>query len=131
MIYNQRSSIEYKLQNNPFFARDFVPKPYKPSPSKEQYARGYIERFVIIKNSDKTGHEINSIDSNNFDSRLYTVYNFLWRISGSKDFVKKNNIIIDYGVEEQNNQTLASLKTKKGVDLSKIIRNPLELWRGF
>jgi hypothetical protein len=131
MIFNQRTSIEYTLQKNPFFAYTFVPKPYKPSPTEEQYNRGYIERFIMIKNSNKTGHEINPVDATNLDNRIYTVYRFLWRISGEADFVKKNNIIIDYGVKNQNQKTLENIKKTENIDLSRIIKNPLDLWRGF
>jgi hypothetical protein len=131
MIYNQRTSIEYKLQTDPLFAYDFVPKPYKPHPSKKQYDSGYIERFIMIKNSNKSGHEINPVDANKLDTRIYTLYRFIWRISGSEDFVKKNNIIIDYGVKNQNQNTLLGIKKTSNIDLSRIIKSPLDLWRGF
>ena len=85
----------------------------------------------MIKNSNKTGHEINSVDATNLDNRIYTVYRFLWRISGEADFVKKNNIIIDYGVKNQNQKTLENIKKTENIDLSRIIKNPLDLWRGF
>jgi len=130
MITNNNLVFEYGRSN--IFLKSYnTPVPYKPIPASGDFSRGYIERYIAIRNSDKSGCEINSNTIENIDDRVYTVYQILWRITGKKDFTKVGNIIEDYGVQNQNLQQIEKVKINSKVSLTPFLKNPLEFWRGY
>ena len=77
-----------------------------PSPSDEDYRKGFINRFFAQRTNDKNS-PVFEIDTKTF-TRIsqqpdYTTVVIRWRISGSleKQFDNDNNII-DFGVKESN-----------------------------
>jgi hypothetical protein len=81
-----------------------------PSPSDENYRKGYITRFFAQRANDKNS-PVFEIDTKTF-TRIsqqpdYTTVVIRWRISGSleKEFDNDNNII-DFGVRESNKRAL-------------------------
>ena len=81
-----------------------------PSPSDEDYRKGFINRFFAQRANDKNS-PVFEIDTKTF-TRIsqqpdYTTVVIRWRISGSleKQFDNDNNII-DFGVKESNKRAL-------------------------
>jgi hypothetical protein len=81
-----------------------------PSPSEEDYRKGYITRFFAQLANDKNS-PVYEINANTF-TRIsqqpdYTTVSIRWRITGSleKEFDNDNNII-DFGVRESNKRAL-------------------------
>lgn len=81
-----------------------------PSPSDEDYRKGFINRFFAQRTNDKNS-PVFEIDTKTF-TRIsqqpdYTTVVIRWRISGSleKQFDNDNNII-DFGVKESNKRAL-------------------------
>jgi hypothetical protein len=81
-----------------------------PSPSEEDYRKGYITRFFAQLANDKNS-PVYEINTNTF-TRIsqqpdYTTVSVRWRITGNlqKEFDNDNNII-DFGVRESNKRAL-------------------------
>ena len=65
-----------------------------PSPTNNDYKRGFIKRYFIQKANDATGYiyEIDSLSFLNFKiSPFFNVVIIRWRISGSEDEIKESN----------------------------------------
>jgi hypothetical protein len=128
MIINDNLTAEYGSRSVQF--HDVPPAPFKPSPVSNDYAVGYIYRSFMVKNSDKTGYEINPTTVSQVSKNIYTVAQIVWRISGYANFTKTGNIILDYGISQQNQQQIVDAKINTGVNVAPFLPNLLEFWRG-
>jgi hypothetical protein len=128
MITNNNLIKEYG-QFNISLNRNSVPPVFKPAPVDEDYKKGYIERYFIVKHSDKSGHEIDPSASEDVDTFIYSIVKIVWRIKGKKHFTKVGTVIEDYGVSEQNLSQINNVKIDTGISLSPFLKNPLEFWK--
>jgi hypothetical protein len=108
---------------------EIYPTYYKPTPTSDDYSKGYIYRYLIQKISDLTIIEVNKNKYNELSTQYYTKIILQWIISGPKNNQYKNKILERKGVQEQNIQTLVeNEKSMKG--LKNYLNNPLEFWGG-
>ncbi len=108
-----------------------VPVPYKPTPSKDDYTRGYIDRNFVKKVNENTIVEVQFAQIGNINPALYKLVSLRWYISGPKEtIVNKNGVVEKLGVSTQNQYEIATVKIETGVDLSGKLSNLLEYWRG-
>lgn len=114
-----------------------TPISYYPYPGDKDYKRGYITRFFIQKVNDKKIIEIDesqynillSKNKNGINYFLYKPLKLKWKISGPKNDVYKNNILIKSGVENTNKRTLKKVeKQMKGISL--YLNNLFEFYLG-
>lgn len=129
MIINDNLSSQYGSSS--ILLYDSPPVPYKPSPTANDYAAGYIYRSFIVRNSNGTGYEINPAEASEVNTSIYSVSQITWRISGYANFTKVGNIVEDFGVAPQNIQQIVDIKINTNVSLSPFLPNPLEFWRGY
>jgi hypothetical protein len=61
---------------------------------------------------------------------LYKTVQVKWKITGPKNNIYKGNILDKAGVTEQNRFEIDRIKKEEGIDLSGVLNNPLEYWRG-
>jgi hypothetical protein len=128
MISNPNLTAAYGSGSNRFY--NTPPSPYKPSPTINDYAVGYIYRSFIVKHSDNTGYEINPTTAGQVNNSIYTICQIVWRISGKAYYTKSGNIIDDQGISPQNLQQIADNKINTGISLTPFLPNPLEYWKG-
>jgi hypothetical protein len=67
---------------------------YIPTPTEEDYRRGYLTRYFLQKSNDKNGiiYEIRKKSISKFSNNpFYSAVSILWRIRGSRDEVKQSN----------------------------------------
>ena len=67
---------------------------YIPSPTDDDYKRGYITRYFIQKANDDSGYvyELNADSIYDFATTpFYTIQNLKWRLSGTADEVRESN----------------------------------------
>jgi hypothetical protein len=53
-----------------------------------------------------------------------------WKITGPRNNIYKGNILDKAGVIDQNTFEIDRIKKEEGVDLSSVLANKLEYWRG-
>lgn len=108
-----------------------VPVPYKPSPSKDDYSRGYIDRNFVKKVNENSVIEVQFAQIGSINSSLYKLVTIRWYITGPKEtIVNKDGVVEKLGVAAQNRYEIETAKTETGVDLSAKLSNLLEYWRG-
>ena len=126
MKYNEQIASEYGA----FVGGVTVPPaPYKPMPMENDYKKGTIKRFFVKRINSNRIFEISSEQANNTSTDLYIIVPVTWTISG----VKENRVvngILEYGVANLNKFEIERIKKENLVDLSSVLVNPLEYWRG-
>jgi hypothetical protein len=95
----------------------------KPKPSPEDYNKGYITRVFVKKINENVINEISYVDKSSINLNLYKTVQVKWNIY-------KGNILDKAGVTEQNRFEIDRIKKEEGIDLSGVLNNPLEYWRG-
>jgi hypothetical protein len=53
-----------------------------------------------------------------------------WKITGPKNNIYKGNVLDKAGVIDQNTFEIDRIRKEEGVDLSSVLANRLEYWRG-
>jgi hypothetical protein len=129
MIYNDKLSSEYGKSTSMFFGD--VPTEYKPIPTKEQYQSGILIRYFAKKINENKIIEIDPAKISGLDKNLYVTANLTWKISGSKEKKIINGIIEKSSVSENNAAEINRVKIETGVDLSFVLSNLVEYWRGY
>lgn len=129
MIYNDKLVSEYgttsgMLTGNP-------PIEYNPVPTKEQYRSGILVRYFAKKINENKLLEIDPSKISGLDRNLYVIVNLTWKISGSKEKKIVNGIIEKSSVSENNAAEINRVKVETGVDLSVVLSNLVEYWRGY
>lgn len=105
------------------------PTYYKPTPTSDDYSKGYFYRYLVQKISDMSIIEVNRDKYNDISTQYYTKIILQWIISGPKNNQYKNKILDRKGVQEQNDKILVeNEKSIKG--LKTYLNNPLEFWGG-
>ncbi len=102
----------------------------KPKPSPEDYNKGYITRVFVKKINENVINEISYVDKSSINLNLYKTVQVKWKITGPKNNIYKGNILDKAGVTEQNRFEIDRIKKEEGIDLSGVLNNPLEYWRG-
>ena len=129
MIYNDKLSSEYGKSTSMFFGD--VPTEYRPIPTKEQYQSGILIRYFAKKINENKIIEIDPAKISGLDKNLYVTVNLTWKISGSKEKKIINGIIEKSSVSENNAAEINRVKIETGVDLSFVLSNLVEYWRGY
>ena len=105
------------------------PSYYKPNVTKNDYLKGYINRYLVQKINDLTITEVIKENYNGISNNFYNKLVIQWTISGPKNNQYNNKILEKKGVQEQNTQTLVE-NEKKMKGLKNYLNNPLEFWEG-
>lgn len=127
MRYNENIAAEYG---------DFQdiagrsPVLYKPVLSKKDYSAGSFIRVFAKKINENSITEISGEQAGDINKGLYQIISIQWTISGPRDNKFVNGAIVS-GVYNQNTFELDRAYKESGVDLRKVLQNPLEYWRGF
>ena len=120
---------EYQNLGGTILSNVTFPNYYKPIVTKNEYSKGYINRYFVQKINDLI---ITEVDKNIYNKIYVNYFNKLviqWIISGPKNNQYKNKILDRKGVQEQNIQTLVeNEKSMKGI--KNYLNNPLEFWGG-
>lgn len=128
MIYNDKITTEYGV-NTLFLGAS--PIAYQPRPTADDYKTGYFTRWFSKRVNDEKATEIDPKTSGQISTQLYTLVSLIWMISGPKDPKIVNRIVEKPGVFNGNRMEIMRVKNETGIDLSKTLTNPLELWRGY
>ena len=105
------------------------PSYYKPNVTKNDYLKGYINRYLVQKINDLTITEVIKENYNGISNNFYNKLVIQWTISGPKNNQYNNKILEKKGVQEQNTQTLIE-NEKKMKGIKNYLNNPLEFWGG-
>jgi len=110
------------------------PNYYVPKPTQKDYDKGTIDRYFIIKRNDDT--KIIEVDKKQFltlnkknsglDGGIYKGIKLMWKITGPINDIYKNNILVEYGIEDTNKRTI-KLKSKEVRNIDKVFYNYIEL----
>lgn len=126
MIYNETLSKNYgtfaELGTSSSLTK------YRPIPTTDDYDKGYIDRYFVKKANENVIIEVSFLT--NVNTNLYTRVSMQWKISGPKNNIFKNGILDKAGVMEQNKFEIERVKKEEGIDLSIVLSNLLEYWRG-
>ena len=128
MIYNQALSSQYGTFDEIGRITDI--NTFKPSPTDEDYDRGYIIRVFSKKINENVIKEISYTDEMLVNTNLYKTVKVRWKITGPKNNIHKGTTLDKAGVTEQNKFEIDRIKKEEGIDLSGVLNNPLEYWRG-
>jgi hypothetical protein len=128
MIYNEKLSSQYGTSLDIGGMTNITI--FKPTPSDEDYKKGYIIRVFVKKINENVINEISYVDKSAININLYKTVQVKWKITGPKNNIYKGNILDKAGVTEQNTFEIDRLKKEEGVDLSSVLSNKLEYWRG-
>lgn len=129
MIYND--SISKSYGSFPDAEGGNIVEKYRPKPSSEEYKVGFINRAFVKKINEDAITEIDYKNRFKLNKYLYKVVVISWKISGARNDVVKNGITEKSGVMEQNRSEIDRASKEDGVDLSGVLANLLEFWRGY
>jgi hypothetical protein len=128
MIYNQALPSQYGSFPDIGGITDILIT--KPKPLPEDYTKGYITRVFVKKINENIINEISYANKSAINVNLYKTVQVKWKITGPKNNIYKANILDKAGVTEQNKFEIDRVRKEEGVDLSGVLNNPLEYWRG-
>jgi hypothetical protein len=83
-----------KLTQNKLFRLRTNIETHIPTPTEEEYKRGWITRYFIQRTNDKTSpiFEVNSNQfSKSISNDLYTAVSIRWRLTGPKETIYDSN----------------------------------------
>lgn len=129
MIYNDGLKSAYDL----FGATSLptTPASDKPAPSQPAYEAGYITRRFAKKLNDSTLFEVGQSVIPPETSALYTIVSLKWKISGPLQDKRDGNLIQETGILNYNRSEIQRVLAETDVDLSNILTNLSEYWRGY
>ena len=129
MIYNDALSSIYSGTEPVSLGAS--PIPTRPTPTALDYANGYITRAFAKKVNEDIVVEISNQQISGLNADLYAAVKITWTITGPK-YDKYNGKVIDQsGVIKQNQFEISRVMKEAGINLGKILSNPLEFWRGY
>ncbi len=102
----------------------------KPSPLDKDYKAGNFIRAFAKKINEELIIEIDGEAAKKINSSLYQVVFVSWSISGPKENKRVDGTLIP-GVYNQNLFEIERVQKENGMDLKKVLTNPLEYWRGY
>ena len=102
---NNKNPFEYnKLTTNNFKDKYKTPIPYTPTPTKEDFNRGYMIRYVVSQFNYPNIYEVSEKNFRELDDTLYIKKEFRWKIE--KPFTNDGTVI------ELNKKVISVLQTK-------------------
>jgi hypothetical protein len=104
---------------------------YRPIPIGTDYTNGYLIRYFSKRVNAVKAIEVSPDQSNFIDTNLYQTVQLTWKISGPAENLVTNKVIQKFGVRSENLNEIQRVKQNTGIDLSSVLINPLELWRGY
>ena len=128
MIYNETLPAEYGAFAEIGTMTNIFIK--KTIPTAADYAKGYVIRTFVKKINENAIYEIAYVDKSTINTNLYKTVQVNWKITGPKNNIHKGNILDKAGVTEQNTFEIDRIRKEEGVDLSSVLSNKLEYWRG-
>lgn len=128
MIYNENLKTAYGTFREISDASSF--SKYRPSPTQQDYDSGYLVRYFAKKVNENTIIEIDNASTGTINAMLYKVVKVQWKITGPKNNIYKDSILDKAGVSDQNKFEIDRIKKEQKVDLSSVLPNLLEYWRG-
>lgn len=99
-----------------------------PTPSANDYARGYIRRYVVQHAGNNSIYEVSVDTYSSIPNRGYNKATINWYISGPKNNVIISNIIETYGVSELNTFELKKASNTI-IDINRFFQNVLQFWK--
>ena len=129
MIYNDKLPSEYGITQGMSIRNP--PVEYNPVPTKEQYRSGILVRYFAKKINENKIIEIDPSRLTGLDKNLYVIVSLVWKISGLKEKKVVNGIIEKSSVSENNAAEINRVKIETDVDLSFVLSNLVEYWRGY
>ena len=128
MIYNETLPAEYGAFAEIGAMTNIFIK--KTIPAAADYAKGYVIRTFVKKINENVIYEIAYVDKSTINTNLYKTVQVNWKITGPRNNIYKGNILDRAGVIDQNTFEIDRVKKEEGVDLSSVLANKLEYWRG-
>lgn len=119
--------IKNKLNLNDYDSVDSYVS-YLPTPSKEDYKKGSIERYFVSNINYNNTIEITADQFSYVDLKLYKTVQVNWKISGKKTDVIENKILKYRGVYNHNVIEISKAKEKLR-DIEIILKDPLQFWK--
>lgn len=126
MNYNEKLASEYGRFVD---LNGEYPSAYKPIPTKKDYDSGVLKRVFAKRINGGAPIEIKTEQANRLNSNLYKIVTAKWTISGPREN-RTIDGILEYGVSNSNKYEIERILKEEEVDLSKVLNNPLEYWRG-
>lgn len=128
MIYNDKLASAYGNFNALASAAEYTK--YRPTPTDADYKTGFINRYFAKKVNENKIIEVKSDAYTAAKNPLYKVVQLSWKISGPKDDIYVSGILNRAGVVPQNKFEIDRVLKEDGVDLSHVLRNHTEYWKG-
>ncbi len=97
---------QYQNLGGDYLSDITFPSYYKPNITKNDYSKGYVNRYLVQKINDLTITEVNKENYNGISKNYYNKLVIQWIISGPKNNQYNNKILEIKGVQEQNIKTL-------------------------
>jgi len=126
MKYNENLPVAYGIFSEIYGK---TPVNVRPHPSKDDYTKRKFSRVFARKINDSVLFEISGEQISNINARLYQIIYVSWTITGPRENKYMNGIITP-GVQDQNIFEIDRVMKEDGVDLKKVLPNPLEYWQG-
>jgi hypothetical protein len=109
-----------------------IPQTIVPSPTENDYAKGFVERFFTQKVNDTNGF-VYEIDQKTYIQLLKNPYwiseSIYWRITGPLDMIYNDNgMVIDKGIFNANRASI-QLGTEKIKNLGLYLPNILQFYK--
>ena len=101
----------------------------KPKPTDRDYSKGNFVRVFVKKINDDIIIEISNEQANRLNKALYKVVYANWTIIGPRESRSVNGII-EKGVSQLNRFEIDRIRKEEYIDLSGVLTNLLEYWRG-
>lgn len=128
MIFNDTLKAEYGDFNGGLSTSNILR--HKPSLTESEYNRGFITRYFAKKVNENIIIEVSNSTAVKNTNPLYKMVSIDWKISGPKHDMVLNGILEKAGVVEQNKSEIDRVLKEDGVDLSHVLRNHTEYWKG-
>jgi len=107
------------------------PIAYKPTPTSTDYTNGYFTRYFSKRVNSTKAVEVSPDQNSLIDTNLYRTIQLTWKISGPVENLIVDKVIQKFGVRSENLNEIQRVKQSTGINLSTVLTNPLELWRGY
>lgn len=121
-----------KLSGNKFKSLNIKIKSFIPTPTEQDYVRGYITRYFAQKSNDVNSpiYEVSDSEFNELsNSVMYNTTSLRWRIKGPKEPSDyEDNKIVDKGVKKSNEISIR-LASEYIVNLKLYLPNLTQFWK--
>jgi hypothetical protein len=108
----------------------FLPSSYIPTIKPSDYEYGYITRYFVGNINYSNINETNARDYNMTDSSFFKKTKITWKVSGTEFNVYKGKMLESTGVVDYNILRI-NQAAQVFPQISTILNNPRQFWRGF